>query len=143
MSLPKITYEELMTELEKHSRPSYELTPEQEKALIDAREKYQVSYAKIAEVFTLTKKSLNEFNLSVDLDKFFPTYKKDNNIHYKLVDDIWDSVEPVYNVNRYDDKSPVKDQQIEEMTIGVNNVIVSFCASIQSNINDIYRDDDE
>ena len=98
---------------------------------------------KMAEVFTLAKKSLNEFHLSVDLDKFFPTYKSDNAIYYRLVDDLWDTIEPVYDSSRYKNDMPIKDQQIEEMMIGVNNVIVSFCASIQTNINDIYREDDE
>ena len=68
MSLPKITYEELMTELEKHSRPSYDLTPEQQKALLDARDKYKVSYAKIAEVFK--KKYGHDFRPGTLRDKY-------------------------------------------------------------------------
>ena len=49
MNLPKITYEELMSEFAKHER-AFETSPEQEKAIIEARDKYNVSYAKIAEI---------------------------------------------------------------------------------------------
>jgi len=50
--MPKITYEELMTELMKYDRTHLKLTAEQEKVLIDCREKYDIPYTKIADVFT-------------------------------------------------------------------------------------------
>jgi len=48
----KITYEELMTELKKYERPKCQLTPDQERALVDARDKYNISWVRIVEIFS-------------------------------------------------------------------------------------------
>ena len=44
-----ITYEELMTELEKNKKEKiYNFTPDQERALVEARDKYNIGWIKIA-----------------------------------------------------------------------------------------------
>ena len=48
----RITYDELMSELEKYKRTSYSLTPDQKKALIDARDIYNITWDDIANIFS-------------------------------------------------------------------------------------------
>lgn len=94
----------------------------------------------LAEVIILAKKSLSEFNLSVELDKFFITYvnEKDSNVHFKLVDLLWDDVEPIYHKEKYGGDN-IEEQQLEEMQIAVNNVITAELTKIQMEINNLYR----
>jgi len=93
---------------------------------------------KIAEQISLAKESLGQFNLSVDLGKFFITYKdeKSNNIHFKIVDQIWDNVEKVYHKENY--SGNVVEQQLEEMQVEINNVITTELMKIQVDINNLY-----
>ena len=66
----KITYEELMTEFEKCKRTVYHFTPEQEKALIEAREKYNVTWEKIALIFS------EKLNYKFNHRTLYDIYKK-------------------------------------------------------------------
>jgi len=74
----KITYEELMTELEKVKRPMRNLTPEQEKALIEARDKYNVTWDKIAVIFS--EKCGYEFNPRTLGDRYKKIKKRKSNV---------------------------------------------------------------
>lgn len=94
----------------------------------------------IAESITMAQKSLSEFNLSVELEQFFITYKnkKDGNIHLKMVDLLWEDVEPIYHKSKYAGNN-IEEQQLEEMQIAVNNVITAELTKIQMEINNLYR----
>ena len=72
----KITYEELMTELEKHGKSHLVLTPEQERALVDAKDKHNVTFKTIAEVFT--EKYGKKYNARTLLDKYHLLKKTSN-----------------------------------------------------------------
>ena len=74
----KITYEELMTELEKCKRPVYHFTPEQEKALVEARDKYNVTWEKIAMIFS--EKFGYEFNHRTLFDKYKKIKRNESNV---------------------------------------------------------------
>lgn len=97
----------------------------------------------IAEIIMLARRSLSEFKLSIDLDQFFITYtnERDGNIHYKLVDQIWDEIESIYHKDRYqaNEQGSVLNQQLEEMEIAVNNIITAELTKIQMEINNLYR----
>jgi len=94
----------------------------------------------VAEVIILAKKSLAEFKLSLDLEQFFITYKdkKSGNIHFKLVDQLWDEVEQIYHKEKYSGDG-VAEQQLEEMQIAINNVVTAELTKIQMEINNLYR----
>lgn len=94
----------------------------------------------LADNISIAQKSLNEFNLSLDLDQFFITYvdERTRNIHFKLVDQLWDEVEPIYHKEHYRG-SKITEQQLEEMQIAVNNVITAELTKIQMEINNLYR----
>lgn len=98
----------------------------------------------LADHIMMAKKSLSEFNLSVDLEQFFITYKnqEDQNVHLKLVDLLWDEVEPIYervNPSGEEEHKIFVDQQLEEMQIAVNNVITAELTKIQLEVNNLYR----
>jgi hypothetical protein len=94
----------------------------------------------IAGVVGLGRQSLSEFSLSIDLEQFFITYvnPKDKNVHYKLVDQLWEEVEPIYHRDHYEGKR-VEDQQVEEMQIAVSNIITAELTKMQMEINNLYR----
>ena len=67
-----------MTELEKVKRPARDLTPEQEKALIEARDKYNVTWEKIAQIFS--EKFGYEFHHRTLFDKYRKIKKIKSNV---------------------------------------------------------------
>ncbi|MHA2039880.1 MAG: hypothetical protein ACW98X_25985 [Promethearchaeota archaeon] len=71
--MTNISYEELMTELEKYRLDHFEFTEEQEKILIEAR-KMKVPYPKIAELFE--KKYGIRYNVSTLYNKLIAAKKK-------------------------------------------------------------------
>jgi len=97
----------------------------------------------LAKTVGLAKQSLSEFNLSLDLNQFFITYKhkKTKNIHFKIVDQLWDEIEAMYHKENYsgDDINDIEQQQLEEMNVNVINLISAELAKIQSEINNLYR----
>ena len=66
----KITYEELMTEFEKFKRPTYNFTIEQEKALIEARDIYNITWENIAMIFS------EKLNYKFNYRTMYDIYKK-------------------------------------------------------------------
>ena len=86
----------------------------------------------LAEAITITKNSLSEFKLSIRLDPFFKTYEAENNmIHYNLVDDLWDSIAPIYE---YKDK----ENQLEDCSTEITNLINTLVNTEIQKIHDIY-----
>lgn len=98
----------------------------------------------IADSINMARRSLSEFNLSVDLEQFFITYKNaaDQNVHLKIVDQLWDEVALIYEREKPTEEAAhtkMVSQQIEEMQIAVNNVITAELTKIQLEINNLYR----
>ncbi|MCK5604231.1 hypothetical protein KAR91_20250 [Candidatus Pacearchaeota archaeon] len=89
----------------------------------------------VAECLNLTRKSLEQFDLSVDAKQFFSCYvaQETGNIHLILVDNLWDAVEPIYKKNKID-----VDEQLEEMRIIVSNVMSSHVEKIKLKLTKLY-----
>jgi len=97
----------------------------------------------LAEVITLSHKSLAEYSLSVDLEQFFITYidkkdKENHRVHFKMVDQFWDGIESIYHKENYSG-SDIENQQLEEMQIAIANIINAELLKIQLEINNLYR----
>ncbi len=74
MSEPKITYEELMTEFEKHKVIKiYDFTPDQQQALVEARDKYNIGWDKIASIFS------EKFGHEYDRRRLYEVYRRIKN----------------------------------------------------------------
>lgn len=93
----------------------------------------------IAKHVDRTKKSIKEFNLAIDIDKYFDSYidKTDNNnMHYAIVDKIWDLVEPCYHHNNYRDLTA----QVKDMEMNVTNFMNTFINSIEIDSQNLYKE---
>ena len=76
-----------------------------------------------------------EYQLSVQLDPFFPTrVGRGGGTRYTLCDTLWDRVEPLYR------REGDKDKKVEEMRVTVANAVGDLVSSAADHATDLYRE---
>jgi hypothetical protein len=88
----------------------------------------------IGQVLDNVRSSLSYFQMSIDVDLFFPTDPHETSVvRYTLANELWDIVEPLYLQDR-----PIA-ERLEEMRLTVPNLIGDYLARIKSDLRDDVR----
>ncbi len=91
---------------------------------------------KLADIIRTAQRALADYKLGIDTDPYFVQRTTEKGTRFRLVDDLWEQVEPLYV------HSASVDNRIEEMRVRITNVIGDAVHQAEAEVNDLYRDGD-